>query len=138
MIDLLIQMFGPTLANKFFASNGPTTEDLTAALSKLAEDTQRHNTSLARLNNELKALPKLTKDAAEHAKALKRIEHELSGLTPHNLNPRIDEIYDWTHRHTECEQKNLRELAQKQLYWNVALSCGAGLALLFSILCLVK
>ena len=115
MIDTLLQIFGLTLANKLFAP----TDELT-------------------LKDVAQAVVDVGKDNHKHEKVIEAIRKELQGLAPHNLNPRIEEIYGWMHRHIQSEQQTFSELAKRQLYWNVALSCAAGLALLLSILCVLK
>ena len=143
MIDLLIQMFGPTLANKFFSSSDELTiGDVAKGLTKVSEDasrnqqaTQQQKKTVERVEKQLQTIANAD---AQQSKAIGDIYHQLQGLAPHNLNPQLDEIRDWMRRHVESEEQTLRQLAQKQLYWNVALACTAGIALLFSILCLAK
>ena len=69
---------------------------------------------------------------------IKAIQRVLDGLSPINVNSQLDEIYNWMHAHVESEQKELRKMARNQLYWNVILATGAGIAVLFSILRAVR
>ena len=115
MIDLLIQILGPTLAQKFFSgSDDLSVNDVAQGLVEVVEDTQKQKQDI------------------------ENIQKELKGLTPHNLNPQLDAIHKWMLDHAAAQKRTLRDLAQKQHYWNLALACAAVGALFLALVCLVR
>ena len=70
----------------------------------------------------------------DQAKIIQHIIQELNGLTPHNINPQLDDIREWMRLHVKSEEKTLRELAQRQHHWNVCLAIISGLAIVISII----
>ena len=129
MIDVLLQLFGPSLAKKLFSQN----DDLT--LQNLAE-----------VSKELaEAFAESAEVAARHEQEIGAIQKELQGLTPLNVNSQLEEIYKWMQEHVASEQRTFSELARKQREmdrkqqaWNIGLACGIGVALILAVLCLVR
>ena len=80
------------------------------------------------------AVREISDSDKQQAEIIEQICRELQGLSPHNLNPRIEEIHEWMRQHVEYEQ----QIQRKQQYWNTTLAIGAGLALFLSILSLLK
>lgn len=115
MIDLLIQIFGPTLAQKFFSdSDNLSVKDVAQGLVEVAEDTQKQKRDIADIQTKLK------------------------GLQPHSLTPQLDAIHQWIREHEETQKRALRDLSEKQYYWNLSLACAAVGSLILALVCLFR
>ena len=126
MIDLLLQVFGPSLAQKLFASHQGEEKQIT--LQDVAE-----------------ALVEVGADTSKHKEAIAAIQHELQGLSPQNVNPQLEAIYKWMQEHVDYEEQQRRlaqeqqsRLARQRLYWRIGLATGVVVAITLAVICLLR
>lgn len=109
---------------------------LAEASQERARQQQKHATIEWRMDALWDELRENGRKDQEVARAIEFICKELEGLTPHNLNPRIEAINDWVEEQFAHEKRKLEALVKRQMVWNISLAATAAASLIFAFVAL--